>query len=153
MNWDQLGAIGELVSGIAVLATLLYLAVQIRQAKHLMLSNAHQTRTDRNILLTRFMANDEQSLKRSIGQLELDELSELEKQRAVYAFSMTMRHFEDMHYQRQLGVVDEETWDANLRGAKQLVSTDTGAELWAMSRHMFRASFALVIDELRGPMT
>jgi hypothetical protein len=32
MNWDAIGAIGELVGGAAVLVTLIYLAVQIRQA-------------------------------------------------------------------------------------------------------------------------
>ncbi len=31
MNWDAIGAIGEVVGGVAVIATLLYLAVQIRQ--------------------------------------------------------------------------------------------------------------------------
>ena len=31
MNWDALGAIAELVGAIAVLLTLIYLAVQIRQ--------------------------------------------------------------------------------------------------------------------------
>jgi len=33
MNWDAIGAIGEFVSALAVLITLVYLAVQIRQAK------------------------------------------------------------------------------------------------------------------------
>lgn len=31
MNWDAIGAIGELVGGIAVIGTLIYLASQIRQ--------------------------------------------------------------------------------------------------------------------------
>ena len=32
MNWDAIGAIAELLGAIAVLATLLYLAIQIRQS-------------------------------------------------------------------------------------------------------------------------
>ena len=32
MNWDALGAIAELLGAIAVLATLLYLARQIRES-------------------------------------------------------------------------------------------------------------------------
>ncbi len=32
MNWDAIGAIGEMLSAVAVLTTLLYLAIQIRQA-------------------------------------------------------------------------------------------------------------------------
>ena len=31
MNWDAIGAIGEIIGAIAVVATLGYLAVQIRQ--------------------------------------------------------------------------------------------------------------------------
>ena len=31
MNWEALGAIGEIVGAVAVIATLGYLAVQIRQ--------------------------------------------------------------------------------------------------------------------------
>ena len=32
MNWDALGAIAELIGGVAVLATLIYLSVQVRQS-------------------------------------------------------------------------------------------------------------------------
>jgi hypothetical protein len=31
MNWDAIGAIGEIVGALAVLATLIYLAIQVRQ--------------------------------------------------------------------------------------------------------------------------
>ena len=31
MNWDAIGAIGEIVGAIGVIATLAYLAIQIRQ--------------------------------------------------------------------------------------------------------------------------
>jgi hypothetical protein len=31
MNWDSVGAVGEIVGALAVLITLIYLSVQIRQ--------------------------------------------------------------------------------------------------------------------------
>lgn len=34
MNWDAIGAIGEILGAGAVVATLVYLAVQVRYAKH-----------------------------------------------------------------------------------------------------------------------
>ena len=53
VNWDALGAIGELIGAIAVIATLAYLAIQVRQSKLLLqrnekiaLSQVHQARTD-----------------------------------------------------------------------------------------------------------
>ena len=36
MNWEAIGAVGESLSAVAVLITLVYLAVQIRQNTHAM---------------------------------------------------------------------------------------------------------------------
>ncbi len=44
MNWDAIGAIGEIVGALAVLLTLIYLAVQVRHAKHQLEQNGVQAR-------------------------------------------------------------------------------------------------------------
>jgi hypothetical protein len=42
MNWDALGAIGEIIGAVAVVATLIYLAVQIRQnTRHVQAQMGH----------------------------------------------------------------------------------------------------------------
>ena len=44
MNWDALGAIGEIIGAVAVLATLFYLAAQIKmQNRQLERSNENVT--------------------------------------------------------------------------------------------------------------
>ena len=44
MNWDAIGAIGEIIGALAVLISLIYLAVQVRQAKHQLELNSAQAR-------------------------------------------------------------------------------------------------------------
>ena len=44
MNWEAIGAIGEVFGSVAVLATLIYLAVQVRQAKRQLKLNSVQIR-------------------------------------------------------------------------------------------------------------
>lgn len=148
MNWDQIGAIGELVSGLAVLITLVYLAVQLKQAKHLMLSNAHQSRTDRNIALVHFLVNDDQSLRGFTGNLDFSDLDDLQKSRATLLFSATLRHFEDMHYQFELGVIDDDTWEANLVGIQGATASLAAKEMWKRCKHMFRKPFVDLVDSL-----
>lgn len=42
MNWDALGAIGELIGAVAVVSTLIYLAIQIRQnTRHVQAQMGH----------------------------------------------------------------------------------------------------------------
>ena len=44
MNWDAIGAVGEIVGALAVVVTLAYLAVQIRQNTRMMQREAHLDR-------------------------------------------------------------------------------------------------------------
>lgn len=39
MNWEAIGAIGELIGALAVVLTLVYLAVQVRHSKQLLERN------------------------------------------------------------------------------------------------------------------
>ena len=43
MNWDALAAISEIIGALAVVITLAYLAVQIRQSNDLLRSESRQT--------------------------------------------------------------------------------------------------------------
>ncbi len=48
MNWDAVGAVAETVGAIAVLATLIYLALQVRQARKVQLAESiRATRAER----------------------------------------------------------------------------------------------------------
>lgn len=55
MTIAQLGSLGELISGLAVLATLVYLTVQIRQAKDMFTIETRRNRGDR---LVQFFGNE-----------------------------------------------------------------------------------------------
>jgi len=46
MNWDVIGAVGELLGSIGSLATLIYIAVQVRDAKRVNLINTSAELTD-----------------------------------------------------------------------------------------------------------
>jgi heme/copper-type cytochrome/quinol oxidase subunit 1 len=43
MNWEAIGAIGEILGALAVILTLIYLAVQVRYTKDLVRNQNHQT--------------------------------------------------------------------------------------------------------------
>jgi hypothetical protein len=58
MTIEQLGSLGELIGAIAVLATLVYLSVQIRQAKDMFTIETRRNRGDR---LVQFFGNEVKS--------------------------------------------------------------------------------------------
>ena len=60
MEWNiqDLGAAGEFISSIAVLVTLVYLAVQVRQSKAVVIEGARAARLQTDVDLLLFSAGD-----------------------------------------------------------------------------------------------
>jgi len=130
MNIMELGAIGEFVGSIAVLATLVYLAVQLRQSKELLernekisLSQVNQARTDSRIGIMSSNASEEfAALFCSItreGEQDFDpglirNLSDKDRLKLRNVLGCTIAHFENVLYQNQLGLVSKETIPADL---------------------------------------
>ena len=87
MNWDAIGAIGETIGAIAVIATLIYLASQIRQLKQ---QNAQATMQHVADSMNKFMDSLASEANASLvvkGKESYEHLSEAEKLRffAIYA--------------------------------------------------------------------
>ena len=66
MNWEAIGAVGELVGGVGVILTLVYLAVQIRQNTAMMTAQTVQASIDatQRVLLFRAEHPDVRSVLR-----------------------------------------------------------------------------------------
>jgi len=58
MNWDAFGAIAEACGAIAVILTLFYLSIQIRQGNKLMKANLAESHLNATHEVTRILASD-----------------------------------------------------------------------------------------------
>ena len=77
MNWDAVGAIGEILGAMGVIATLAFLAFQVRQNSRLLETNNSQLQQNHQLAVAEAMgnSNSQQATMIAIGQDE--ELSKL----------------------------------------------------------------------------
>jgi hypothetical protein len=112
MNWEAISAIGEIVSAIAVLATLVYLSMQIRQNGKMMKANSKQSISEATQQLL-FKTMDEPEVMRKImhgGSFDADEHT-----KAWILCRAMLRGYEAQIYQHEVGLLDEKEWN-ELRG-------------------------------------
>ena len=80
MNWDPVGAIAEVCGALAVLVTLIYLAVQIRQQNQVARAQVHQQRADSVIQLASYLYSEEnRGLFTKISQIAISSLPIIRK--------------------------------------------------------------------------
>jgi len=111
MNWDALGAIGELVGAVAVVATLAYLARQVQASSR---TSAVESRVVNQQSYSAFIAQLIQSpeldelYKR--GREKFESLTTDEQARFTNIALQTFSNISSAHYQYSTGVLDEDGW-------------------------------------------
>lgn len=97
MNWEAVGAVAELVGAIGVIASLLYLAIQVRTNTRMMRTTAEQAAIDsfRNFQWSPLEA-DRPKIVRT-GVEDLNALSEDERARFIVLVHEMFRTFENMY--------------------------------------------------------
>jgi len=81
MNWDAVSAIAEILSSVGVIASLVYLAIQLRQNNELMSAEARQSRTESSESAFRAMAENADLAEIFVKARQGQKLSAVEGQR------------------------------------------------------------------------
>ena len=142
MNIMELGALGEFVGAIAVVTTLVYLAVQIRQNTRTMKTSALRSVQDL-ILLTE---KNERYIAYLMKSQRNEELALEERAHMVERLLTIMRTFERIWYEHRLGAVSKAQFEQNLDLLRWALSAQVARQMWAHLAEAFDPEFRTVVD-------
>jgi len=151
MNWEAVGAIGEIFGAVAVLATLVYLAKQIRHNTLAMKAGAFRDATEISSDFTKIMLNDAELGKIFPKGLEnIDSLDDDERLRFTLMLRFQLRRYETVYMQVEQGLLDRGTLVGMETAFAQVFSNKSAEEYWRSERHNFLPAYVKVVDELLG---
>ena len=131
---EALGNIGDFVGGLAVIATLVYLALQVRQNSQLLRNAAQESATAASHLTHGLAAQSpENAAVFHKGLIDLDSLSPEEQ---THFFLLIMNVFMQMDYAYQshkTGVLSATQWETQWIGVKWYL-TRPGVRMWWQRR-------------------
>jgi hypothetical protein len=148
MNWEAIGAIAELLAGVGVIATLVYLAIQIRQNTDSIKETNLRTQTDRAIQHSRFASGTPGMMAIfQNGMTDPASLSEEENwQFGTFLFSIFL-DYQEVYYLHQRGRTEDFYWQLNRKNMVFYLSRPGGAQWWAsQGRNMLDSKFVEYVD-------
>ena len=149
MNWDAIGAVGEIVGAVAVVGSLIYLASQIRQQnREARISASHEiTEAFRDAIGA---VKDPQIAQLCVKALNgLDGLEDSEKMQVLALAQTYFRVWEEAHYQNSEGRLEVSMWEAMCRQFGGLMALPMFAEAWVVRRDSCREEFQIFVDKER----
>lgn len=149
MNWDAIGAIGEIVGAVAVVITLAYLAAQVRSGKHALRTNvrdsAFQQLQDWNLHLVQ---DEKLPLLFQQGARDLDGLDDAEQARFVHVAYSFIKLFENLYLHHRDGSLGAEGW-GDTKAVIEIYLQQPGLQrYWQARKSLFNRDFAAYVDSL-----
>ena len=148
MDWNAIGAIGEIIGALAVFLTLVYLAIQIRQnAKAVQASANHASVSEVNQVRTSMYENAELCAIYVQGLAKPDELDEEKRTRFRLLLHNIFLSISNIYFQTTFTGLSVSTWESQLMILGRILSTPGGRRFWSGSRLEFEESFREIVDK------
>ena len=145
INWSKLSSISEIVSSIAILITLAYLAVQTQQNTEAIKSQSrHGLFEAGQQEFEMWLQHPDLTLLIASNELEANE-EQLVKLDNVLVLALSRREFAWRQY--DAGILDEESWRTELDIISLIVGTKRSRDWWeSVGRTQFGVKFVQIVD-------
>ncbi len=147
MSLSDLASLGSFVSGFAVLASLIYLALQIRQTKRNQQISIRHSRASRIVELELALADSAVAEAWLHGSWRPEELTPTELGQYMNLCRALFFHFEDSFYQRQEGLLNDAAFETVVAGVRLSARSPGWRTAWKLARSNFGGRFLEFMDE------
>jgi len=148
MNWEAVGAIGEIIGAISVAVTLIFLALELRQSTSALKSSTFLAiSTLMGSTMEVWASHADLAPLLTKAQAGLDGLSLDERARFGFLMTMAFRRIETVVIQRHLGFIGPELTEGFERSGLSVLRTKGVRQWWETSKGAFSSLFSAWVDE------
>ena len=149
MNWEAIGAVGEILGAAAVVATLAYLARQMRQGSVATTSAAMGSwLADYNAMLLELLRDPEVAQIVRQGLTDFEQLSENDQMRFHTWMVAHTLNAQNVFLQLKDGAMHAGIADQLLPFNAAMLNTKGGLFWWGTARSIWRPEFVAYMDKL-----
>ena len=149
MTLADLANIGELFGGVAVVASLVYLAIQVRQSNRTIRTSTLQANT---ALWTSFfsaLADPKIAEAYTVGMVGKEDIDPIHFAQFFLLCRGMFVAFENQFFQYCEGTIDDETYKGYERSISSQMLVFPGFRIWwEQNREVFSPTFALHVDQM-----
>ena len=146
MSLSDLASLGSFVSGFAVLISLIYLSLQVRQTKRNQQIAIRHSRATRIVELELALADSSVAEAWLHGSRSPQTITQTELGQYINLCRALFFHFEDSFYQREEGLLNDDAFETVVAGARLSARSPGWRAAWKIARPNFGGPFLEFMD-------
>ena len=148
INWDAIGAVGEIIGAVAVVGSLIYLATQIRaQIRESRIAAIRETTAN---LMDGYTPLQEPHLADvwTRGSKDYESLTESEKVQFIAFVNRYLLALQSAFYQASDGHLDKRLWTGIAAHVGAVISTPGVRQMWPLRKHSYSEDFRAFLESV-----
>ena len=151
-NWDAISAISQAIGSVAVVLSVLYLAVQVYQSTRVAkLATQDAAATALRDVTKPLMENAELERIWRVGLQDISALSVEERARFFHAAYQFLKAFETIHFHFIYGLMDRQLFEGWHQLLRHYIVAPGFAHYWKLRPEMFSKRFRSFVNSLEPP--
>lgn len=155
MTLSDLGSLGEAISGLAVVLSLLYVAYELRMNTRTSRAVSAAASQDSTAAFNEFLAGQPDLLEiylRAADRGTLAGLAPEEALRVTLSLRSLLQRYESMFFRYEAGLMEERVWETRRNWMAGFLKTSLASELWSAERQssLYTSDFVNDIDSVSG---
>jgi hypothetical protein len=153
MNWEAIGAIGEIIGAVAVVVTLAYLAVQIRNSTRIARSATRQAIAETAMTHGTNLVADKDLMAALLKDLKGEDVDEVNWTRLMAHNYITMRHYENIYYQQLAGMIEPDEWRGFRENLQAVLEWRSMRLFWKNEGHYYSDAFREEVSAIQSELS
>lgn len=148
MSLEELYFVSQIMAAIAIVASLIFVGVQLRQAERTQRAAMHQSRTQRGMDMA--LRSTDAELVSALGYIiRRDAAATNDHVMQINGLLRAMiLNLDDVAWQQKAGLLDQATLDNTVAPMQRLFSLPGLRALWQMARTTYAPETAVLVDRL-----
>ena len=149
MTLEEINTAAQTIGVLGVLASLVFVGIQIRQNTRALKASTHHAVTDSFNAINMLLMSDQNAARIfRLGLAGLESLGDDERVSFSYMMLGYMRIFETMHYQHSAGTLEAKLFEEELNTLKYAVTSPGFVAWWTVNPIKMGAEFSAFVDGL-----
>lgn len=146
MTLDQIATLSTIISSLAVIASLLFVGIQLRQSG--LATRMMTAQINTQIMIENFgrLIDHPDIAAIFAGERQPDDITPGDKLRIGNMFATTFRHMEMLHMHQRYGIHEQEMWQASEARLNERIPNAIIRAWWDTSKQSYAPSFVTYVD-------
>ncbi len=147
MNWEALGSVGEIVGAIGVIASLIYLAAQIRQNTRSLRAGTYESLSQATASSNTLLISDPEFARIVEIGLGNERLPPEDLARFTAYLRMSFRRYDSIFLHYRQGTLPTDAWRAYWNSFRRILQSTNVQRYWERRKEDYTPDFQQLVSE------